>query len=70
MLLLLQASVPNDVTSIGKRLPLASGSLDSRGIYLFDDGFRFVIWFGRSLSPDIAMNLLGPDFAADLSRVQ
>ncbi|GMP99662.1 hypothetical protein CsSME_00047051 [Camellia sinensis var. sinensis] len=51
------------------RLPLTIESLDSRGLYIFDDGFRFVIWFGRMLSPDIAMNLLGEDFATDFSRV-
>ncbi|KAI8522966.1 hypothetical protein RHMOL_Rhmol13G0038300 [Rhododendron molle] len=51
------------------RLPLTAESLDSRGLYIYDDGFRFVIWFGRMLSPDIVMNLLGQDFAADLSKV-
>lgn len=53
-----------------KRLPLTAESLDSRGLYLFDDGFRFILWFGRMLSPDISKNLLGQDFAADLSRNQ
>lgn len=53
-----------------KRLPLVAESLDSRGLYLYDDGFRFVIWFGRMLSPDVAKNLLGADFAAELSKVQ
>ncbi|KAG2695881.1 hypothetical protein I3843_07G033700 [Carya illinoinensis] len=52
-----------------KRLPLAAENLDARGLYLYDDGFRFVIWFGRALSPDIAMNLLGADFAAELLKV-
>lgn len=52
-----------------KRLPLAAESLDYRGLYICDDGLRFIIWFGRMLSPDIAMNLLGPDFAAELSKV-
>ncbi|GAV86840.1 Gelsolin domain-containing protein/zf-Sec23_Sec24 domain-containing protein/Sec23_trunk domain-containing protein/Sec23_helical domain-containing protein/Sec23_BS domain-containing protein [Cephalotus follicularis] len=52
-----------------KRLPLAAESLDSRGLYIYDDGFRLVIWFGRMLSPDIAINLLGSEFAAELSRV-
>ncbi|KAG8389294.1 hypothetical protein BUALT_Bualt02G0213900 [Buddleja alternifolia] len=54
---------------IGKRLPLTAESLDTRGLYIFDDGFRFVIWFGRSISPDIARNLLGEDFSADYSKV-
>ncbi|XP_044473585.1 protein transport protein Sec24-like At3g07100 isoform X2 [Mangifera indica] len=52
-----------------KRLPLAAESLDSRGLYIYDDGFRFVLWFGRMLPPDVAMNLLGQDFAAELSKV-
>lgn len=51
------------------RLPLTMESLDSRGLYIYDDGFRFVLWFGRMLSPDIAMSLLGPDAAAELSKV-
>ncbi|KAE8675234.1 Protein transport protein Sec24-like [Hibiscus syriacus] len=55
--------------NIMKRLPLVAESLDSRGLYIYDDGFRFVIWFGRMVSPDIAKNLLGPDFAAELSRL-
>ncbi|MBA0733824.1 hypothetical protein Gogos_017797, partial [Gossypium gossypioides] len=59
----------DDFKNIVKRLPLVAESLDSRGLYIYDDGFRFVIWFGRMLSPDVARNLLGPDFAAELSRV-
>ncbi|KAK9279619.1 hypothetical protein L1049_013298 [Liquidambar formosana] len=59
----------DEFKNIFKRLPLAAESLDSRGLYIYDDGFRFVIWFGRMLSPDIAMNLLGVDFAGDLTRV-
>ncbi|GMN44653.1 hypothetical protein TIFTF001_013846 [Ficus carica] len=66
---LLKTSSPDDLSSVEKRLPLAAASLDSRGIYIYDDGFRFVVWFGRALSPDIAMNLLGPDCAAELSKV-
>lgn len=65
----LQKSTHDDLKSVEQRLPLAAASLDSRGLYIYDDGFRFVIWFGRALSPDIAMNLLGPDCAAELSKV-
>ncbi|KAL3648810.1 Protein transport protein Sec24A [Castilleja foliolosa] len=54
---------------IKRRLPLTAESLDSRGLYIFDDGFRFVIWFGGSISPDIGRNLLGDDFAGDYSKV-
>ncbi|KAL4613706.1 hypothetical protein ACB092_07G000100 [Castanea dentata] len=59
----------DDFKNLEKRLPLAAENLDSRGLYLYDDGFRFNIWFGRALSPDVAMNLLGADFAAELSKV-
>ncbi|KAL3647825.1 Protein transport protein Sec24A [Castilleja foliolosa] len=59
----------NEEFDVSKRLPLTAESLDTRGLYIFDDGFRFVIWFGRSVSPDIARNLLGEDFAADYSKV-
>ncbi|CAN6888267.1 unnamed protein product [Brassica oleracea] len=59
----------DDIKDVVRRLPLAAESLDSRGLYIYDDGFRLVLWFGRMLSPDIAKNLLGSDFAAELSRV-
>ncbi|XP_031100345.1 protein transport protein Sec24-like At3g07100 [Ipomoea triloba] len=52
-----------------KRLPLTVDSLDVRGLYIYDDGFRFVIWFGRMLSTDIIKSLLGDEFAADFSKV-
>ncbi|WCJ29921.1 Sec23/Sec24 protein transport family protein [Euphorbia peplus] len=55
--------------NIMKRLPLTAESLDSGGLYIYDNGFHFILWFGRMLSPDIAMNLLGPDAAAELSKV-
>lgn len=58
----------DDFKSIMKRLPLTADSLDSRGLYVYDDGFRLVVWFGRMLSPDIAMNLLGQDAAVELSK--
>ncbi|KAI7996694.1 Protein transport protein Sec24-like [Camellia lanceoleosa] len=63
----LQASSMADEFNIS-RLPVMADSLDSRGLYVYDDGFRFVIWFGKMLSPDIAMNLLREDFATDFSK--
>ncbi|CAM8944634.1 unnamed protein product [Rhodiola kirilowii] len=66
---LVKGSQDKDLKSSLRNLPLTMDSLDSRGLYVYDDGFRFVIWFGRTLSPDVAKNLLGPEFAADLSRV-
>ncbi|KAK3029006.1 hypothetical protein RJ639_038209 [Escallonia herrerae] len=60
---LLQSSLQADeFENVCKRLPLTAESLDSRGLYIYDDGFRM-------LSPDIAKNLLGEDFATDYSRV-
>ncbi|KAJ4725231.1 Protein transport protein Sec24-like [Melia azedarach] len=59
----------DEFNTIMKRLPLVADSLDFSGLYILDDGFRFVLWFGRMLSPDIAMNLLGQDFASELSKV-
>ncbi|TYG47371.1 hypothetical protein ES288_D11G332700v1 [Gossypium darwinii] len=67
--LLKPSAQTDDFKNIMKRLPLVAESLDSRGLYLYDDGFLFVIWFGRMLSPDVAKNLLGADFAAELSKV-
>jgi protein transport protein SEC24 len=67
--LLKPSAAHDDFKDVLRRLPLAAESLDSRGLYIYDDGFRLVLWFGRMLSPDIAKNLLGVDFAADLSRV-
>lgn len=62
----------DDWSKILKRLPLAAESLDPRGLYIYDDGFRFIIWFGRMLSPDIISNLLGVDLSGftDLSKVR
>ncbi|KAH1229521.1 Protein transport protein Sec24-like [Glycine max] len=44
-------------------------SLDSRGLYIYDDGLQFIIWFGRLISPDIAKNLLRSDLAEELAKV-
>ncbi|KAL0437431.1 UNVERIFIED_CONTAM: protein transport protein Sec24-like [Sesamum radiatum] len=54
---------------IRKRLPLTADTLDTRGLYILDDGFRFIIWLGRSISPDIVRNLVGEDFTGDYSKV-
>ncbi|MFS7941472.1 putative Zinc finger, Sec23/Sec24-type, sec23/Sec24, trunk domain, sec23/Sec24, helical [Helianthus anomalus] len=59
----------DDFEKLCRRLPLAAQSLDSRGIYIYDDGFRLVVWFGQMVSPDISRNLVGEDFGADFSRV-
>ncbi|CAI9117147.1 OLC1v1018490C1 [Oldenlandia corymbosa var. corymbosa] len=67
--LLLKSSSGDESENIWKRLPLAAESLDSKGLYVYDDGFRFIIWFGRMLSPDVAMSLLGDDFATDYSKL-
>ncbi|KAG6426907.1 hypothetical protein SASPL_111146 [Salvia splendens] len=68
--LLVKSSPQTDESGIIKtRVPLAVKSLDARGLYIFDDGFRFVIWFGGSISPDIGRKLLGEDFSGDYSKV-
>ena len=64
-----QASFADESENVWKRLPLSAESLDSSGIYIYDDGFRFVLWFGRMLSPDIARSVLGEDYATDYSKV-
>lgn len=65
----MQSPAHDGPKSVEIRLPLAAESLDPRGLYIYDDGFRFILWFGRVLAPDIAMNLLGPECAAELSKV-
>ncbi|XP_020586666.1 protein transport protein Sec24-like At3g07100 [Phalaenopsis equestris] len=55
-----------------KQLPLSVGSLDSRGLYICDDGFNFVFWLGQMLLADIVNKILGVDSSMfpDLSKVQ
>lgn len=67
--LLKKSSSPEDSKDILKGVPLTAESLDPQGLYLYDDGFRFVIWFGRMLSPNMIQSLLGENFAADFSKV-
>ncbi|GFP81973.1 protein transport protein sec24-like at3g07100 [Phtheirospermum japonicum] len=62
------ADVQIDERSAAGGLPLTAENLDSRGLYIFDDSFRFVIWFGGSISPDIGRNLRGDDFSGDYSK--
>ncbi|KAL9265088.1 transport protein SEC24 A-like protein [Drosera capensis] len=56
-----------DLKEIGGRLPLTIDSLDSRGLYVYDDGFRFVIWIGKMVSPDISRSF-NVEFTADPSK--
>ncbi|KAJ0980447.1 hypothetical protein J5N97_008702 [Dioscorea zingiberensis] len=65
--ILLKASDKSDVL---EQLALTTESLDSRGLYIYDNGFNFIIWFGRMLFPDIVTSILGVDFSTfpDLSR--
>ncbi|CAK9183025.1 unnamed protein product [Ilex paraguariensis] len=67
--LLKASSKADEFNNTWKRLPLSAESLDSRGLYVYDDGFIFVIWFGRMLSPDMTMSLLGEDLNTDYSKV-
>ncbi|KAG0466602.1 hypothetical protein HPP92_018182 [Vanilla planifolia] len=54
-----------------EKLPLTIGSLDSRGLYIYDNGFTFVIWLGRMLPSDIITEALYLDLSTfpDLSKV-
>jgi len=65
-ILCLQASDDFEV----KPLALTAQSLDPRGLYIYDDGFNFIIWFGSMLPSDLTNNLLG-NFSGfpDLSKV-
>ncbi|KAJ6900468.1 protein transport protein Sec24-like [Populus alba x Populus x berolinensis] len=67
--LLKPSAQADEFKNIMKRLPLTAESVDPRGLYVYDDGFRFVVWFGRMFSPDVAMNLLGQDAAVEFSKV-
>ncbi|KAF3646855.1 hypothetical protein FXO38_18952 [Capsicum annuum] len=60
-----KTSLAEDSEDTWKGLPLASGSLDPQGLYLYDDGVQFVLWFGSMLSPDRVKNFLGENFVAD-----
>lgn len=66
----LQATGNTEDVNFLKRLPLTTASLDPKGLYLFDDGFRFVVWFGRMLLADVITSILG-DLSGihDLSKV-
>ncbi|XP_074276585.1 protein transport protein SEC24 A-like isoform X1 [Silene latifolia] len=57
-----------DVEKSMPHLPLTSQSLDPRGLYIFDDGLRFVIWIGSMLPPEVARSL-NVDYSSDLSQV-
>ncbi|KAL9231495.1 hypothetical protein vseg_006720 [Gypsophila vaccaria] len=57
-----------DVEKNLPNLPLTAESLDPRGLYIFDDGFRFVIWIGRMLPPEVVRSL-NVDYSSDLSQV-
>ncbi|KAJ3670278.1 hypothetical protein LUZ60_010602 [Juncus effusus] len=54
------------------RLPLTVQCLDTRGIYLLNNGMNFVIWLGRMVPPDLINSIFGPNLAnfPDLSKLQ
>ncbi|KAG1368068.1 protein transport protein Sec24-like [Cocos nucifera] len=54
-----------------KQLALSAQSLDPRALYIYDDGFSFIIWLGRMLSPDLVNGILGLDVSGfpDLSKL-
>ncbi|XP_017695952.2 protein transport protein Sec24-like At3g07100 [Phoenix dactylifera] len=62
---------PEEFNESSKQLALSAQSLDPRALYIYDDGFSFIVWLGRMLSPDIVNNTLGVDLSGfpDLSRL-
>ncbi|KAJ0970469.1 hypothetical protein J5N97_023346 [Dioscorea zingiberensis] len=68
--ILLKAPDKSELLNDLKPLPLTIESLDAAGLYLYDDGFNLILWFGRMLSPDIVKSILGFDFSTspDLSK--
>ncbi|PKA51992.1 Protein transport protein Sec24-like [Apostasia shenzhenica] len=61
----------NDAEESLKLLPLTAGSLDSRGLFSFDDGFSIVIWIGQMLPTDTIYKMFGVDLLMfpDISKV-
>eukprot|EP01018_Ginkgo_biloba_P039480 Gb_26869 [translate_table: standard] len=60
-----------DVKSSAQPLPLTAEKLDPRGAFLYDDGFRFVVWLGKVLPSDFVTRLLGVEAVnnPDLSKL-
>lgn len=54
-----------------QRLVLSAERLDPRGAFLYDDGFRFVLWLGKVFPAEFIKNLLGVEAAnsPDLSKL-
>eukprot|EP00898_Chlorokybus_atmophyticus_P002080 jgi/Chlat1/2873/Chrsp195S03018 len=44
-------------------VPLAQERLDPRGVYLMDDTRRLLLWLGREARQDVAISLLGNEWA-------
>jgi len=61
----------DDAKASLQRLVLSAERLDPRGAFLYDDGFRFVLWLGKVLPAEFVKNLLGVEAAnsPDLSKV-
>jgi len=61
----------DDAKASIQRLVLSAERLDPRGAFLYDDGFRFVLWLGKVLPAEFVKNLLGVEAAnsPDLSKV-
>jgi len=68
LILILQV---DDFEEYLKKLALTVHILDPSGLYVYDDGFSFIIWLGRMLPSDIVNNVLGVDLSIfpDLSKV-
>ncbi|XP_072957641.1 protein transport protein SEC24 A-like isoform X1 [Typha angustifolia] len=55
-----------------QQLALTAQCLDIGGLYLYDDGFCFIIWLGRTVSSVLVNSIFEADVSSfpDLSRVQ
>eukprot|EP01018_Ginkgo_biloba_P004601 Gb_11357 [translate_table: standard] len=64
-------NVGDDIKHLLQLLPLTAESLDPRGAFLYDDGFRFVLWLGKVLPSNFVTSFLGVEAAnsSDLSKV-
>lgn len=53
------------------QVPLTIQCLDTRGLYLLNNGLSFIVWLGRMLPPDLITGILGANLAnfPDLSKV-
>ncbi|KAJ3703215.1 hypothetical protein LUZ61_006920 [Rhynchospora tenuis] len=69
---LTKPSEKENIDELLMQVPLTVQCLDSRGLYLLNNGLSFILWLGRMISPDLINVILGGNLAnfPDLSKVQ